>query len=151
MSDNLALTERPPATELGLSSPHTFFRTPGMLGWLARRREALRAHEQLWRPERETDSEGLTWFQRRAEAALASAGFPLRERAVQHLSGGDPADLFITGLAGRQNARVYLYQDGIEVRVREDVLRFEDWDSDTPDQLIHVLTDALVQFDVEAG
>lgn len=118
-----------------------------MFGWLARRRERIRLHEQLWEPERATASDGLSRFQLRAEAALAAAEFPLRDREVQQLNGGEPMDLYVTGLAGRADARVFLYQDGIEVRTGREVVRFEDWDSETPDTMIRTLVDAIRQSD----
>jgi hypothetical protein len=122
-----------------------------MFDWLRRRRESIQSHEKLWAPERVTGSDGLSVFQRRAEDALLAAGYGLRQREVRQLSGGEPTDLFITGLTGRVNARVYLYQDGIELRADNKVLRFEDWDSEGPDDMVRILRDALRELDARAG
>lgn len=123
-----------------------------MCGWLARRREARRAHEEQWALERVIGPDGLSEFQRRAEAALTAAGFRLREREVSPLRGGaDSRDLFISGLAGQSGARVYLYQDGLELRGDRTDLRLEHWDVESPDQIIRMLIGALLELDAQAG
>ncbi len=119
-----------------------------MFGWLTRSyRRARRAHEGLWAPERVIGADGLSIFQRRAEAELTTAGYTLRERVVAPLRGGAPTDLYITGSVGHPGARVYLYQDGVEVCLGKEVLRLEDWDVEGPDQMIRKLMETLATLD----
>ena len=100
-------------------------------------------HEALWQPERATGPDGLSRFQRRAEAALNEAGFSIAERVVENVRGGEPGDLSITGRAGAANAIIFIYQDGVEILEAPHQLRLEDWDVDSPEAMIQTLLETL--------
>jgi hypothetical protein len=107
--------------------------------WFARCAADRRTHDLVWASERVLEASGLSRFQHRAEEALRDAGYPLRAREVTPIRGGEPDDLFVTGLVGHGDARVYLYQDGVELQAEAGALRLEDWDVREPDEMIRAL------------
>ena len=102
-----------------------------------------RAHDQAWGPERALEADGLSRFQHRVEATLREAGYAIADRAVAPVRGGEPGDLYVTGLVGAPAARVYLYQGGVELDAGERSLRLEEWDVASPDAMIGALLDRL--------
>jgi hypothetical protein len=105
----------------------------------------------MWAPERVRDATGLSHFQRRVEAALVAAGWSFEERRIEVLQGGDPDDLYVTGLLARGSGRLYLYVDGLELRTSTVEMRLEDWDVNTPDEMIERLLAALATVPRAAG
>jgi hypothetical protein len=110
-----------------------------------------RTHDLLWAPERVRDADGLSRFQHRAESALGEAGHALRAREVRPVLGGEPDDLLVTGLVGEGDARVYLYEAGVEVEATASSLRLEDWDVRAPDQMIQALLTRVAELDGREG
>ena len=100
-------------------------------------------HEALWQPERVLGPDGLSRFQARAEAALNEAGFPIAERTVENVRGGEPGDLSISGRVGAAKAVIFIYQDGVEILAAPQELRLEDWDVDTPEAMIQALLETV--------
>ena len=122
-----------------------------MPNWFARCAADRRAHDQVWGPERVRDADGLSRFQHRVEAALREAGHELAEREVAPVRGGEPEDLYVTGLVGPSAARVYVYEDGVELAAGERTLRLEDWDVRHPDEMVHALLARLAELHGAAG
>ena len=110
-----------------------------------------RTHDLLWTPERVREADGLSRFQHRAELALGEAGHALRAREVRPVRGGEPDDLTVTGLVGPGDARVYIYQTGVELEGPASSLRLEDWDVRAPDQMIQALLTRVAELDGHEG
>src|SRR5258706_15193446 len=110
-----------------------------MFRWFKRRREVLRAREVEWLAAQLAGPDGLSDFQRRAEEALAQAGFLLKNRAVRPATGA-PSERSVTGTVAPSNSRGNLYQDAVEIRLNDcDVVFFEERDKGNPDELISQL------------
>ena len=113
----------------------------------ARCHAVRRTHDEAWADDLRVEPDGLTRFQHRAPHALAEAGHALREREVRQLVGGGAGDLYVTGIAGRSDARVYVYRDGVELRTGVEELRLERDDAATPDAMLAALADAIGRVD----
>jgi hypothetical protein len=122
-----------------------------MPSWFARCAADRRAHDQVWGPERVLEADGLSRFQHRVEAALRDAGYEIASREAAPVRGGEPGDLYLTGLVGTAAARVYVYQDGLELEADGRTLRLEDSDVRHPDEMLHALLGRLGELREAAG
>ena len=104
--------------------------------WNAARRRRTLDHEQSWAGQDATAPSGLTVFQERCEAALcnflSSRGIQFRERQV--MQGAN--EKWVEGFIGDTDARVYIYEDQVQLSAPETSLNLERWDARTPDELI---------------
>src|SRR4051812_42336666 len=100
-----------------------------MFRWLKRRDEVLRARDVQWLTAELAGPDGWSDFQRRADEALAKAGFPLSGRGLR-FSNRSPGELFVTGTVAPSNSRVNLYADAAEIRSNNrGVVFFEECDT----------------------
>jgi hypothetical protein len=106
--------------------------------WNAARRRWALEHEQSWAGQDAMAPSGLTAFQEQCEAALCdyltSRGVQFRDRQV--IQGEN--EKWVEGFVGDTGAKVYIYEDQLELSAAVKPSIFERWDARTPAELIEM-------------
>ena len=118
-----------------------------MLKWLRKQRAWHREHLEAWQGQGSPGPDGLSPFQAFCEARLrgflASRGFELRDRKVMLMNGAP--EQYVQSSIGESRWRLLVYLDGLEVSDASSraLLRLEEWDALTPEELVTKACDAL--------
>ena len=108
-----------------------------VLGWFKEQKAWKADHIRTWAGMTELDSNGISKFQKNAISALEQQGVHLDFKRV-----GESEAYFLASIPSTE-IDVYIYGDGAQVSGNENLLRAEEWDYRTPNDLIQELVSVI--------
>jgi len=105
--------------------------------WLSERKTWKSDHMRTWKGFTEADSEGITKFQTKAISDIESQGVQLQFQRM-----GQSEAYFVATIQGTE-IEVFIYSNGAQVMGNQNLLRAEEWDYRTPEDLIQALVSVV--------
>jgi hypothetical protein len=120
----------------------------GLINWFRKERAWHRQHIEAWRGQGTRGRDGVSPFQLSCEARLrellTGRGLDLQDREIVQFT--NASEHYVHASIGASRWRLFLYLDGLQVSdesSRKMLVRLEEWDALTPDELVSAACDAL--------
>jgi hypothetical protein len=114
-----------------------------LVKWNYDRRAWKREHELAWSGQDEPNEAGISLFQTKCEAAVTSALLPSGVELIDRTIEGEQERVIRARISGT-GWTIWIYLDGAQVSSETATLiRLEQWDTKSPDELIDKLVASL--------